>query len=48
MAAALQIHCCLISGNPRLLTLLEKGAKRGNVEAREMLEEVKSLLDLDE
>ena len=48
MAAALQIHCCLISGNPRLLTLLEKGAKRGNAEAREMLEEVKSLLDLDE
>ena len=48
MAAALQIHCCLISGNPRLLTLLEKGAKRGNAEAREMLEEVKSLLYLDE
>lgn len=48
MAAALQIHCCLISGNPRLLTLLEKGAKRGNAEAREMLEEVKSLLDLDD
>ncbi len=47
LAAALQIHCYLISGSPRLLTLLEKEAKR-NPEALEMLNELKEMLDADD
>ncbi len=47
MAKALQIHCYLISGSPRLLTLLEKESKR-NPEALEMLNELKDMLDVDD
>lgn len=48
LARALQIHCYLISGSPRLLNLLEREAKQGNMEAREMLERVEALLGEDE
>lgn len=48
MASALQIHCYLISGSPRLLGLLEREAEQGNMEALEMLEQVKYMLDADE
>ncbi len=47
LAAALQIHCYLISGSPRLLALLEKESKR-NPEALEMLNELKEMLDADD
>ncbi len=47
LAKALQIHCYLISGSPRLLTLLEKESKR-NPEALEMLNELKEMLDADD
>ena len=48
LARALQIHCYLISGSPRLLSLLEREAKQGNMEASEMLEQVKAMLGEDQ
>lgn len=40
----LKVYCYMISGNPRLLKLLEKMADQGNADARRMLEELKDML----
>ena len=47
LATALQIHCYLISGSPKLLTLLEKEAKR-SPESLEMLNQLKYMLNVDD
>lgn len=40
----LQVYCYMISGNPRLLKLLEKMADQGNADAQRMLQELKDML----
>lgn len=40
----LQVYCCMISGNPRLLKLMEKMMGKGDVNTQRMLEELKDML----
>lgn len=40
----LKVYCYMISGNPRLIKLLEKMADKGDANARRMLEELKDML----
>lgn len=40
----LQVYCCMISGNPRLLKIMEKIMGKGDANTRRMLEELKDML----
>lgn len=45
LAEYLRLYCCLLSGNPRFITLLKEKAEKGDEDAVEMLEEMKSFLN---